>query len=270
MTSATPPWAVRSAPIRDGRRHRQQGNAQGIAVRAACGATPGEPRRIEATDGPARLAGMNPGRFAIRPSPAGADINTMGGMLYLRDLPKYECIRQQAQRYPQIDPRAVESFLVMLRVASDVLAEFEAYLAHHGMSQGKFTVLMVLNRNPQAGLSPSELADRCGVTRATMTGLLDGLEREKLVRREGDAADRRKAVVRLTTKTTRLLEQMLPGYYERIAHVMGGLPEAEKVHLIELLTKVNQRLPESASRRTVDVVEPAPGEAVRAPEAQLG
>lgn len=164
-------------------------------------------------------------------------------MLYLRDLPKYESIRQQAQRYPQIDPRAVESFLVLLRVASDVLGGIESYLALHGMSQGKFTVLMVLNRNPQAGQNPSELADRCGVTRATMTGLLDGLEREKLIRREGDSADRRKAIVRLTTKAVRLLDQMLPGYYAQIADLMGGLPEEQKVQLIELLAKVNQRLP---------------------------
>lgn len=163
-------------------------------------------------------------------------------MLYLRDLPKYESIRQQAQRYPQIDPRAVESFLVLLRVASDVLSGFEAFLAQYGMSQGKFTVLMVLNRDPATGLSPSELADRCGVTRATMTGLLDGLEREKLVHREGNAADRRKAVVRLANKACKLLDRVLPSYYSQVAGLMGALHEEQKVHLIDLLGKVNERL----------------------------
>jgi MarR family transcriptional regulator, negative regulator of the multidrug operon emrRAB len=166
----------------------------------------------------------------------------MGGMLYLRDLPKYESIRQQAQRYPQIDPRAVESFLVLLRVASDVLGGFEALLAQFGMSQGKFTVLMVLNRDPAAGLSPSELADRCGVTRATMTGLLDGLEREKLIHREGNATDRRKAVVRLAGKATKLLDRILPSYYSQVASLMGDLREEQKVQLIDLLAKVNDRL----------------------------
>jgi DNA-binding MarR family transcriptional regulator len=163
-------------------------------------------------------------------------------MLYLRDLPKYESIRQQAQRYPQIDPRAVESFLVLLRVASDVLNGFEAFLANYGMSQGKFTVLMVLNRDPGTGLSPSELADRCGVTRATMTGLLDGLEREKLIHREGNASDRRKAVVRLATKARKLLDGILPGYYSQVAQLMGDLPEEQKVQLIDLLNKVGDRL----------------------------
>ena len=94
-------------------------------------------------------------------------------MFYLRDLPRYEAIRERVIRYPGIDPRAVEAFLVLLRVASDTLSGVEAWLAQHGMSQGKFTLLMILNRDPSVGMLPSELANRSGVTRATITGLLD-------------------------------------------------------------------------------------------------
>jgi DNA-binding MarR family transcriptional regulator len=167
----------------------------------------------------------------------------MPGMFYLRDLPKYEAIRQRAARYPELDPRALEAFLVLLRVASDVLDGLEAFLARHGTSQGKFTILMLLNRDPEVGVSPSELADRSGVTRATITGLLDGLSREKLVVREDDAGDRRKAVVRLTRRGRTHLEAMLPEYYRQIAELMGEVSDEEKVHLIGLLGKVNARLP---------------------------
>src|SRR6185369_7523268 len=102
-------------------------------------------------------------------------------MFYLRDLPKYEALRQRAARYPEIDPRAFEAFLVLMRVGSDLLDGLEAYLGSKGMSQGKFSILMLLNRDPDVGISPSVLADRSGVTRATVTGVLDGLSREKLV-----------------------------------------------------------------------------------------
>jgi DNA-binding MarR family transcriptional regulator len=173
-------------------------------------------------------------------------------MLLLRDLPKYEAIRQRAGRYPQIDPRAVESSLVLLRVASDVIDAIEAYLALHGMSQGKFTILMLLNRDPASGMSPSELAEKSGVTRATITGLLDGLEREQLVIREGHAEDRRKAVVRLTPRAVQLLDGILPEYYRQIAEMMGGLLEEQKVQLITLLGKVSERVPavSEANRRS--------------------
>jgi DNA-binding MarR family transcriptional regulator len=163
-------------------------------------------------------------------------------MFFLRDLPKYEAIRQRAARYPDLDARALEVFLVLLRVGSDVLDALEAYLTKKGTSQGKFTILMLLNRDPDVGISPSDLADRSGVTRATITGLLDGLSREKLVVREDDVGDRRKAVVRLTARGRKMLDEMLPDYYRQVADLMGGLSDTEKVTLIELLTKVNSHI----------------------------
>ena len=163
-------------------------------------------------------------------------------MLYLRDLPKYEAIEQRARRYPEIDPAAVVSYLVLLRVASDVLAAIEGYLARHDMSQGRFTVLSLLNRNPDQPMSPSDLATRSGVTRATMTGLLDGLERERLIRREPDKVDRRMLLVNLTPSGRKLLDGIFPDYYRRIAKLMGHLSESEKKHLIELLNKITPGL----------------------------
>src|SRR3954471_1940491 len=166
----------------------------------------------------------------------------MALMFYLRDLPKYEALRQRAARYPEIDPRAFEAFLVLLRVGSDVLDALEAFLASRGMSQGKFTILMLLNRDPSVGVSPSELAERSGVTRATITGLLDGLSREKLVSREDDTGDRRKAVVRLTSRGRKLLDTMMPEYYRHVAELMGGMTDNEKATLVDLLGRVNQRV----------------------------
>lgn len=163
-------------------------------------------------------------------------------MFYLRDLPRYEALRERVSRYPSVDPRAVEAYLVLLRVSSDILGGIEAWLSQHGMSQGKFTLLMILNRDPHVGMLPSELAERSGVTRATITGLLDGLERENLVSRENHAHDRRKAVVRLTENGRKLLDEILPGFYEQIANLMVELTEVDKRELIDLLVKVNHRL----------------------------
>ena len=165
-------------------------------------------------------------------------------MFLLRDLPKYESIRHLSERYPEVDPRAVEAFLVLWRTATDTLTAFESFLQKLGMSQGKFTVLMILNRRPEEGINPSELADRAGVTRATMTGLLDGLEREKLISRQGDRADRRRAVVRLTPEAGRCLGKILPFYYTRMHELMADLSEADKAELTALLTKIANRLPQ--------------------------
>jgi MarR family transcriptional regulator, negative regulator of the multidrug operon emrRAB len=167
-------------------------------------------------------------------------------MFYLRDIPKFEAISARVRRYPDIDPSSVEGFLILLRVASDALAAVESYLNRFGMSQGRFTVLAVLNREPETAMCPSDLADRCGVTRATMTGLLDGLERDKLVKREHHGDDRRMTHVRLTPEGIKFLDSLLPEYYRRQAKLMGNLSEADKKLLVEMLAKINAGIPSMA------------------------
>jgi len=159
-------------------------------------------------------------------------------MFLLRDLPKYDTLMSCSARYPSVEPAACEAYLVLLRVASDVLGAVEAYLASHGLSQGRFTVMMILNRHPDRGTTPSDLAARCGVTRATMTGLLDGLEREGLVTRSQHHEDRRMVTVRLTEAGSARLEAMLPDYFSRVASLMSGLGHEERRGLVELLRQV--------------------------------
>ena len=66
-------------------------------------------------------------------------------------------------------------------------------------SEGKFVLLFLLH-GQSGGLSPHELAERAGVTRATVTGLLDGLERDGFLRREADEVDRRRVQVLVERK----------------------------------------------------------------------
>jgi DNA-binding MarR family transcriptional regulator len=98
--------------------------------------------------------------------------------------------------------------------------------------------MMILNRNPDQGLCPADLADKSGVTRATMTGLLDGLERDGLVAREGHLADRRMLMVRLTTKGREFLDKIVPGYLRKINDLMAPLTEQEKHTAADLLARL--------------------------------
>jgi DNA-binding MarR family transcriptional regulator len=166
-------------------------------------------------------------------------IRGMAKQMYtLRDIPKYENIRAVASRYPEIDPASSAACVMLLRVASDILAAIDDYLLEHGMSQGRWIVLMLLYRTVDRAQNPCELARKAGVTRATMTGLLDGLEREGLVSRELVAEDRRMLDVKLVAKGRRFLEETMPGYFKLIRRVMRGLSEREKEAMIDLLTKL--------------------------------
>lgn len=174
-------------------------------------------------------------------------------MFLLRDIPKYEAIQETAERYPDLAPRAAEAYLVLLRVASDILDAIERHIAQHGLSQGRFTVLMLLNCHAdEGGQSPSDLATRSGVSRATMTGLIDGLERDGLVARERHADDRRMLTVHLTEAGKAQLDAMLPGYFRFIRELMSGIDEAEQATLVGLLAKLRHHLPDAEPVRLDD------------------
>jgi DNA-binding MarR family transcriptional regulator len=76
-----------------------------------------------------------------------------------------------------------------------------------------------------------------------MTGLLDGLERERLLKRHPDREDRRMLLVELTARGRKVLDGILPDYYRRIAALMGHLTEAEKHLMVELIGKVSAGIP---------------------------
>jgi DNA-binding MarR family transcriptional regulator len=175
-------------------------------------------------------------------------------LLMLKDLPRYECLLEAAREFPDLDPSATELFLHLLRTGDEAFRVVEAHLAQHDITQGRFGVLMALWGNCQQGsdavpLTPAEIADRTGVTRATITGLIDTLERAGFVTRTPHEGDRRMTSVKLTARGEKLLTKILPAHFREMAWLMSPLDEAERKTLVRLLTKVLAR---AAERPTTD------------------
>lgn len=175
--------------------------------------------------------------------------------LLLKDLPRYECLLEASKEFPDLDPSALEAFLHLLRTGDDVFAVTEHSLTTHGISHGRFGVMMLLWQDcppreiAAAGIddceygsrTPAELAEAAGVTRATMTGLIDTLERDGYVKRKPDPQNRRILPVRLTSKGEEFLEEFMPGHFKTIAGLMSPLSEAERKTLVRLLGKIQQQ-----------------------------
>ncbi|GAA4552047.1 MarR family winged helix-turn-helix transcriptional regulator [Pseudonocardia xishanensis] len=70
-------------------------------------------------------------------------------------------------------------------------------------------------------LTPGRLAELTGLTSGTVTGVVDRLERAGFVRRDRDATDRRKVIVRRDEAAT--TERMHPQYAEHGRYVLGLL-----------------------------------------------
>ena len=123
--------------------------------------------------------------------------------------------------------------LVVNRVA-EVLRPF-------GLSPAGGLVLSLLADAP-GPLAAGEIRDRLLVKGPTVTGLLDGLEAAGLLRRERDAADRRRLRVSLTAAGRELADRFRPAVHAAERPWLDPLSEAERGTLLKLLGKVQAHL----------------------------
>lgn len=163
-------------------------------------------------------------------------------LLMLKDLPRYDCLLQAAEEHPSLDPTACDAFLNLLRTGDDVFAEVSDFFVKHHLSQGRFTVLMLLQCPCDVPATPAALADQSRVTRATMTGLIDTLEKDGLVIREADKKDRRTLHVCLTRQGKAFVKKMLPDYFRCISAIIQPLNKTERKQFVHLLQKLQQGL----------------------------
>ena len=127
---------------------------------------------------------------------------------------------------------------MITRLARMVLRITDEHSARLGISQSKLAVLIYLNSEPELCASPSSLAKHCGVSRAAMTGLLDGLEQEGYVERDDHPSDRRALMVKLTQKGQQFLEWLAPHNQYQISEAISAVDESERKNLIELVMKI--------------------------------
>ncbi len=173
--------------------------------------------------------------------------------LMIKDLPRFECLLEASREFPDLDPSATAVFLHLLRAGDEAYRVVESHLARHEITDGRFGVMMALWGNCRragapASLTPAEIAERTGVTRATITGLVDSLERAGLVTRTPHVEDRRMTAIELTPRGQQLLLQLLPEHFRQMAWLMSPLKESERKTFVRLLSKVLRRAGEHTPR----------------------
>ncbi|MGD8416245.1 MAG: MarR family transcriptional regulator [Pseudomonadales bacterium] len=160
--------------------------------------------------------------------------------LPLKDTPALQLI-ERGLGDPETDASAVADCMQLLRVSKRLLTHFLEQFTADGISPGKYSVMTELLAAGEP-VSPSWLAERIGVRRPTITGLLDGLDRQGFVARTFDEQDRRRVSVALTAQGRRFIRGLLPGQFERMAEVVRVLEPEERQRLRRILDKLEQGL----------------------------
>jgi len=110
-----------------------------------------------------------------------------------------------------------------------------------GMTVGRAGVLLGLLERDQP-VSMSALGAAQDLTPRSMTVLVNGLEREGLVRRTRHADDRRVTLVSLTPEGRALASQQLLPAGKEAAALFGELSEYDRTELLRLLSEVARHL----------------------------
>ncbi|KYG62030.1 MarR family winged helix-turn-helix transcriptional regulator [Bdellovibrio bacteriovorus] len=137
--------------------------------------------------------------------------------LFIQTLPSKEELRASASKiHDAVDSQALYANLLFMKVANDLENYLDSLLAPHNLSSGRFTLLILLGDAPE-GMMPSELSNRVGVTQATISGLINGLEKAELVKRELHEKDGRSFVIKITDKGQALVKEIFPQWAPKIS-----------------------------------------------------
>lgn len=143
------------------------------------------------------------------------------------------------QALPWDNPR-FRNWIALVRAEKAVVRELTRALAPLGLRLGQLDVMMNIYRHP--GLSQHELARRLLVGRSNITMLLPQLEKQGLIRREGDAKDKRVMRLFLTDEGDSVLKQALKVYTALIDRVMAQSTPAQCDAMGEQMRRIEEVL----------------------------
>ena len=152
-----------------------------------------------------------------------------------------EAIRSTRRALSEKETRTVEA-MTALRITARLIHQLmDRWADKHGLSEGRLHALFALKSAPERQLPLGELADQLEVTPRNVTGLIDHLERDGLVERIDDPADRRLTYARLTMAGAKRLDGMREEGLHWQLKITAGLSTEE----LELLRHACLRLIEN-------------------------
>ena len=138
------------------------------------------------------------------------------------------------------DHQALRLWLRLLTCSQLIEREVRARLqGRFDTTLPRFDLMSQLWRYPD-GLKMNELSRHLMVTGGNVTGIVDPLEKEGMVERTPEPADRRAYRVRLTRAGRKAFAEMARAHEGWIVELLGGLTRREQADTYRLLARMKQ------------------------------
>lgn len=134
-----------------------------------------------------------------------------------------------------------EMVVSMGRLLSDHAVRMSALVREHGLTLVHHNVLRILRGAGGDGLPSGTVAERMITKEPDITRLLDRMEKQKLIVRSRDQADRRVVMTRITDHGLKILSK-LDGPLEALLHAQFGHVPTEKIEaLLAMVQDIRDR-----------------------------
>ena len=143
-----------------------------------------------------------------------------------------------ACRIKGIDVQALSEGLEIARLHRQVEQAMEHFLAGGELTARQIEIMESLYHHPEGTMTPAALSDEVHLTRSSMTGALDSLERLGHTQRQPHPGDRRKLAISLTPQGRAFLKRILPDRYRKLHRIMACLTLDERTALLQSYRKV--------------------------------
>lgn len=159
--------------------------------------------------------------------------------LSLSDNPETMTVMADQTRQAAKDPT--------LAVVREIVRAYQAFsdfsgtdIRKLGLSSPEFDVVCTLGNQP--GMTFKEIGENTLITKTTLTGVVDRLEKKGLVERRPCADDRRCIRAVLTDEGDKVFRDVFPEHVAHLHSQLADLPEAERQQLVASLRKVRELL----------------------------
>ncbi len=139
---------------------------------------------------------------------------------------------------PRTQFREQEAILRLMRMGGILRRELDEIAATAGLVAGPAQALVTLRWYEPEPTTPKQVMAATSLTSGAVTAVLDKLEGRELLRRDGDPADRRGTLLRLTERGRQVADRIIADQLDRNDQWLEVLSAPERTTLSGLLRKL--------------------------------
>jgi len=163
----------------------------------------------------------------------------MSNYLSVKIAPDFE------KRYPDSSAKATECAMNLVLTADLLEKRIASLLLPFDLSPATGLVLSILV-DSETPVSPNNIADRLIISRASVTSLLDSLEKRGFAKRQPNLYDRRMILIELTDSGRQVANKFRLIVHQHQKVWLNALNEKEQEQLIKMLQRLQASLMDSS------------------------